>query len=145
MSMLMIIEGDAKKVGHKRAEHVTIHVSDRFTHDELRANYDKNCAELDIHPETFDQDFGSGAVSPDVVARLESLGFVIDGSSDISEAWFSHMYYMGADGLVSIIMFLTGFGLPGFTWEQVKVSDRPSPTIPVLVSGVGYGMYDPQF
>ena len=139
MAQFKIVLGDEGGDGHSIYVNLIVDVTDKYTMEELFRNYEKSCRELDIHPESFDSRYGDGMVGIEVINTMRKHGYV-PSHKDYELDWTEFnddgkTLYLNEDLFVDLLMFLVGYGLPDFEWKGIP------DTVPVLISGVGYGMY----
>lgn len=139
MNKFRVIVGDWSGDGHNETKTFVVIVDDKFTSDVLAANYHKNVKELGVDPTLFAEEYEDNTIPEDVEEKLEALG--------VSYKLFEHngKKLLTIQGMLDITMFVFGYGLTGFAWEQ-----EPEITYPILVGGyrsaigsesIGYGLF----
>lgn len=135
MSIFKIILGDYSGDGHGVANDFFVETTGPYQYAELSLNYSKAVRKTGVKPEKFDDLYGDGMFGTEVYPTLRAHGYV-PSSEWLADEWDCEgKGFLTDDLAIDLIMFLVSYNLPDFTWKRV-LDDTP-----VLVAGVGYGMY----
>lgn len=118
MAIVSIPVGDRFGDGHEKCEYFLIEIPDQFTREVLMENYEKVKDELGFGLEDFAVDYEDSILPSEYLRALIVAGFdtkVFSSTLDLDDS-----YYLSADDMFHIAIFMASKDLEGFEYRLVQ-------------------------